>query len=181
MTSAHRADPEDRIQLTLTLQQASAVAEALDAFSRLGIGQIEELASLISQGVVPARDATTMKAHPATLDQCLAVERQLQDVKALLGYTRGSSLGVGNRGVCDAVHRAWEVKRVLDQALANYRDPSPSFRGVNYDGLIVRYTTDPVPTAVVGSATAIATGDAPGNASDAEHPVSNLRPRPHQA
>jgi hypothetical protein len=48
-----------------------------------------------------------------------------------------------------AGRRAYEVSRVLDKVLAEYREPNPSFRGVDYDGLRMRYTQDAMPEVVL--------------------------------
>lgn len=42
-----------------------------------------------------------------------------------------------------------KIQITISAALANHRDPNPTFRGVNYDGLCLRYTKDVLPEAVV--------------------------------
>lgn len=69
--------------------------------------------------------------------------------RGALGYPANGSYSIGNARLDGRVQRAYEVKKVLQKALAEHRDPNPSFRGVDYDGLIIRYTQDPVPLAAV--------------------------------
>lgn len=66
-----------------------------------------------------------------------------------LGFLPGESYGVGNRAVSDKAHRAYELEKVVKKALAMHNNPTPTFRGVDYDGLIVRYTDDPAPECVI--------------------------------
>ena len=67
-------------------------------------------------------------------------------IKSSLRFQQNGSNGIGHPHVAPSTHRAWDVRKVLEKALAEHRNPNPTFRGVNYDGLIVRYTQDPEPT-----------------------------------
>lgn len=42
-----------------------------------------------------------------------------------------------------AAVRAWEIKKAMERALSMHRDPNPAFPTVDYDGRVVRYTSDP--------------------------------------
>lgn len=46
-------------------------------------------------------------------------------------------------------NRCYEIMKVVQKAVAEDRNPNPSFKGVDYDGLTVRYTDDPVPEAAI--------------------------------
>lgn len=137
------------VHLTLTLEQAAALSSALDAYVRLGLGQLEEIANLVRVGVIAPRVADGVGRRVASVEVCERVEALAHAMKFELGHPRNGSFGVGHPHVPLEGSRAYEVKKVLDQALAEHRDPSPKFRGVNYDGLLVRYTQDPEPVAVV--------------------------------
>lgn len=141
---------ESRLLLELTLEQAAALAQATDLYARLCIGQLEELEMLIREGTIPCADTRgSQDRTAATMDQCSEILALLKQVKAVLGYHPNGSHGIGHAHVHVTGTRAYEIKKVVDRALAEHRDPNPSFRGVNYDGLICRYTTDPAPLARV--------------------------------
>ena len=135
-----------RVHFDLTVDQAAAVDLALDAYTRLCIGQLEEVASLIRQGVIPlareGRDDRTT-ASCAVADE---VEALMNQAKALLGYPSNGSNGIGHQHVHISGRRAYEAHKVLAKELAHHRDSEPSiWKGVAYDGLGPRYTQDPAP------------------------------------
>lgn len=138
-----------KVILTLTPEQAVAVRDALDLYSRICIGQIEEIGQLVRFGTIPMRNPADMPREMADADRCDEIVRLLNDAKAILGYPISGSNGIGHPHVDASGHRAYEVKKVLAKALAEHRDPAPQFRGVDYDGLTVRYTQDPAPVAEV--------------------------------
>lgn len=70
-------------------------------------------------------------------------------MKEVLGLHRSSHLGIGHPHMAMSGRRSYEVKKVLAKTLAELRNPNPSFRSVDYDGLGPRYTSDPEPRAVV--------------------------------
>lgn len=135
-----------RLSLETNTDQAAAISAGLDAYTRLCIGQIEELGHLVRSGDIPMYSAEQgADRQVASVDICDQIDDLLGQIKRLLGYERGQSLGVGNRHVSLAARRSWEAKKVIDQVVANLRDPAPTFRGVNYEGLTLRYTQDPAP------------------------------------
>ena len=133
------------VTLTLpTIEQAHAVKAALDFYMRMGLGQFDELAHQVrcNEFKHTAKELTADE-----MDEFSALTQKLRD---FMGHEYGSSFGVGNRRVSITAHRCYEAYKVLAQALAVARDPSPTgFKGVDHDGLIVRYTQDPAPTARV--------------------------------
>lgn len=136
-----------KIHLELTVDQATAVSDALDVYSRLCIGQLEEVAKMVQDGRIKARGSKRqpdeyVEAENAVCEDVLAM---LDRAKSILGYSKGASMGIGNKSVSDTAARAWEVKKTMDKILAEIRNPNPVFRGVDYDGLVVRYTNDPNP------------------------------------
>lgn len=131
------------VTLTLpTIEQAHAVKAALDLYICMGLGQFNELANLVR------RDEFKHKTKELTADEMEEFSVLTQNLCDFMGHDNGASFGVGNRRVSATAHRCYEAYKVLDQALAVARDPSPTdFKGVDHDGLIVRYTQDPAPTA----------------------------------
>lgn len=123
-----------KLQLELTEQQAIAVSEALDIFSRLGMGQLEIISEAVRMGTIPS---------PSIGDdygKYKQVYHTISEIKELLGFPPGGSYGIHNRSVPVNSRRAYEVKKVIDKAVSENRDPNPKFRGVGYDGLTLRVT-----------------------------------------
>lgn len=142
------------VTLTMSVSRAQAVKSALELFSRLSIGQIESVTEMLRHGDIPRRgDSSSPRALP-TIDQIESIDALLMEAKSILGYSRGGSLWVGNPHVTEAGHLAWETYKELSRALAVHRNPAPSFRGVDYDGNLLRYTQEPLPVATVQEAAA---------------------------
>ncbi|NWF46054.1 hypothetical protein F3K02_12445 [Hydrogenophaga sp. D2P1] len=138
---------EHRVQLSLTPQQADAVTAALDLYSRVCTGQLEELSELVRKGIIPMLGPDRTGLAPS--DSAAIAEIHVRYLKRGLGFDPGVSLNIFNRDVHASGHRAYEVLKVLEKAVAEHRDPAPAFRSTRYDGLSVRCTNDPVPVAWV--------------------------------
>lgn len=142
--SGSRSGEEPFVHMRMTIDQARAVERALDAFMRLSIGQIEEVVNLVRMGYI-----TPQREDRLGMKELQIFDDLLIQAKAALGHAPGASLGIGNKNVSPLGARCYEVGKVLAKALAVHQDPSPQFRGVNYDGLTFRYTQDPEPMAWV--------------------------------
>lgn len=140
---------EKEIILRMTVEQAEATQRALDLFSRVCTGQLEELENLVIEGVIPLGRNATMPRAVAAADTCDQVRRALRDIKNTLDYPSKGSHGIAHPHVCIEGRRSYELLKVLSKALAENRNPNPTFRSVNYDGLGPRYTQDPAPVAFV--------------------------------
>lgn len=136
---------QTKIQIDLTPAQAEAVRDALDVYTRLCLGQLEEIANLVRGGIISGRGNAGDQL--SAVEACEAVELLLRQAKDVLGHPRNGSYGIGNPNVHLSGRRAYEVKKTLAKVIAVLRDPSPEFRGVDYDGLGPRYTSDPAPQA----------------------------------
>lgn len=139
----------EKVTLELSLEQAYAVRDALDCYSRLCIGQIEEVGELVRSGMIPLAASSERPRQMASPDQIDEAIKHLNQVKEVLGYPRNGSNGIGHAHVHASGCRAYETKKVLAQTLAYHREPAPAFKGVDYDGLGPRYTQDPAPIARV--------------------------------
>lgn len=126
----------------MSLEQAQACSNALDLYARICMGQIEEVAQMVAMGRIKPNCDTGAIASPGQCDQ---IRGLTASIKAVLGLSSGQHHGIGSKLAGDSAHRAWEVMKVMDKAMAMHRNPSPDFRGVNYDGLLVRYTQDKEP------------------------------------
>ena len=133
----------DSAEISVPIDMAYRISAAFDFFTRLCLGQLHELAYFIRSGQIPSfefdRDYAKMER----------ASDLVEGLRETLGFLHGESFGIGNKRVYPLGHHAWEIKKVMDKALAYYRDPNPSFKGVNYDGLILKYTQDPDPVAVI--------------------------------
>lgn len=148
------ADPAPVVHLTLTLEQATALSAAAECYARLCIGQFEELSNLVRHGMIPwfgGARGIEMTREIASAEEADQIESLAAAMKQTLGYPVNGSHGIGHTHNDITATRAWEIRKVLDKALAEHRDPNPRFRGVNYDGLTVRYTDDPAPIVQVVS------------------------------
>lgn len=140
---------DTRFHLTLTDGQAQAVIDALELYTRLGLGQIDYVAELLRFGTLSAfrADASHGEKEIAQPGEINDIEEMLNQIKGILGYPRNSSHSIGHPDNHISVTRSYEIKKVLQKVVAEARDPNPTMKGVNYDGLIVRYTKDPAPQA----------------------------------
>ncbi len=139
--------------ITLTLPasaQARAVKDALDTYTRLAIGQIDVVTQLVRFGAIPV-GGKQGERQVASVEQIERVEALVNEIKAVLGYSVGGSNGIGHRHVDASGHRAYEAMKALAKAIAIEANPNPGFRGVDYDGITVRYTADPEPVATAAA------------------------------
>ena len=142
---------KQRVVLEMSLEHANALAVAAEAFSRIGIGQLQHIAELVRFGTIPLQRDSGTERVTAEVEDAERIEELMSVAKGILGYPRNGSNGIGHRHVSKDVHRAWEVHKVLRKALAVHRNPSPDFAGVDYDGLSLRYSSEEAPVAVVRS------------------------------
>lgn len=141
---------EPAVQLTVKPVQAEAIIASLDAYTRLCLGQLEEVANLVRHGVIPMAQLNAKgERQLAPAEVCEQIGVLMDQAKALLGYPRSGCHGIGHPHVAVSGKRAYEVEKVLAKVVSEQRDPNPKFRGVNYDGLGPRFTTDPAPVATV--------------------------------
>lgn len=128
----------EAIAVTLPGSAIPTLSQALDFYSRLGIGQIEEI------GACARMMAEISDSFQTSVD---SLYDQLYALKGWLGHPRNGSLGILHPSLGQNVRCSWDLKKVCDQTYALTRDAierehgvfdARSFRGVNYDGLIVR-------------------------------------------
>lgn len=142
-----------KIVLELTLNQSNAICDGLDAYARLCIGQLDEVSNLVRTGVIPMAQLNSSNPRvQASVEICDRIESLMNEAKIALGYSVNGSHGIGHQHVHITGRRAYEVNKVLSKVAAESRDPNPQFKGVNYDGLGPRYTTDPAPLAYIKEA-----------------------------
>jgi hypothetical protein len=139
-------DVTPTVVLKMTVTQAQAVVDSLDLYTRLSMGQVNELAAKFASGEfkIKATDRSD-RGRIASDAELLDIRDHCWDLKTALGHYENSSFSIGNRAVSDTAHRAYELTKTIEKALAEFSDPAPSFKRTQYDGLTVRYTNDPAP------------------------------------
>ena len=136
------------VTLKMNVEQAHAIVSLLDLAVRINMCQFGEFEQWARMGIIKHRDGRELN-----YDELETLEGTLRYVASIFGFPSNANFGIGSPHVGKDAHRGYEVKKVLDKALAVHRDPNPKgLRGVNYDGLIVRYTNDPAPTATITGA-----------------------------
>lgn len=142
-----------KVCIEVTLDQAQALSEACDLYTRMGLGQMGEISELVRSGMIPMHVKSPTGSYGERVlppvEVCEQVDALVRQIQEVLGFAPGASRGVGHPHNPVQTTRAYEIKKVLDKVIAEERNPSPQFRGVNYDGLGPRYTTDPAPRAWV--------------------------------
>lgn len=135
---------EPTVVLETTIPQARVIGDALDLYSRMAMGQMAEIATLVSMGVIQVRDDRAPDCRrPATMDEADLVSDLCGKLATALGHGTGSHFGIGRSG--HAGRTAYEVQKALDKAIADHERPGG--RTVQHDGVTVRYTTHPEPRA----------------------------------
>lgn len=133
----------EKVQITLTAEQADVVKKALDLYTRMSLGQMHVIDEMVRQQEIPANpNKPEIQARQARYDE---ISHYCKGIKAALGFNHGESLGIGHRHVPLAGLRAYEVRAVLAKTLAE-KLTSPHY-SLDRDGLILRYTQDEAPTA----------------------------------
>lgn len=103
--------------LEMTRQQADVVCKALDLFSRVLIGQLEEIESVC-----------TFNGIPGDMD---ALQQALNEAKHALGHPSNGSWGIYNENVPDRARIAWDIQKVIRHAIAYHEHPEGGM-GVNF-------------------------------------------------
>lgn len=133
------------VTIECTADQAAALARMLDLATRIHLCQFGEIEYLARTGEIKHRSGRKLSS-----DETGELSHLLELVSSQFGFPSNANFGVGSPHVSKDSHRGYEVKKVLQKALAEHLDPNPKgLRGVDYDGLTVRYTDDPAPVAAV--------------------------------
>lgn len=138
-----------RVILDLSIDQASAVKEALDLYTRVCMGQLDAIEMLVRDGTVPVRSEGERTV--AGMDKSEDVMALLKSIKQVLGYQSNGSMGIGHQHMHIHGRRSYELYKSLSKTIATHVRPNPDFRGVDYDGLSVRYTAETAPKTYIAS------------------------------
>lgn len=135
---------QPKVLVELTIEHAEAVASLLDLATRIEMGQIEEISSLMREGRIVVRAGSD--ASPATGDESDAADEVCASLKNLLGHPRSGSFGIGSPHVPAEAKRGYEAMKAIQQALHMHLRPDVR-HDVRRDGVTVRYAAGEVPTA----------------------------------
>ena len=101
----------NRYTLTCSAEQAALLVRALDLYSRIGIGQFEEILNVY--------DAQHTMEVSLRQDARLAIN----EAKALAGHPDSGSYGIHSPEVRDEFRAAFDLQRVIRHRLAFDRKP----------------------------------------------------------
>ena len=135
-----------QVTITVSVEQAKAMNLALDFYSRVCVGQFDEIEKVIRFGVIPRGGLQSSDERQiASIQDCDSIKNHIKALKAVLGYAVNGSNGIGHKHVHSSARRAYEVEKIIAKCLIEDACPNPNFKGVDYDGLLARYTNDPMP------------------------------------
>lgn len=131
----------------MSIEHAEALGSLLDLATRIHMGQVSEILSMVETGTLQVRDdrEPTFK-RKATQDESDSIEDVIVDLRRALGHTSGSHFGIGH--VSPEAKRGYEAMKAVKRALHLHLRPDVRPH-VDADGVTVRYDRGPVPTASV--------------------------------
>lgn len=120
------------VTITCSVEQAQAIAEALEVYMRLGIGQMGIVAELVRDGTIPMAAPSNEPRREAPLAICNEITALMATVKSKLGHSYGASNPISHRHTALPVSRAYQVMKHIRHALVWHRKPEGGF-GVYFD------------------------------------------------
>lgn len=126
---ASRSEPAYELA-NLSEIQARTMVDALDLFSRIQIGQLEEILSMARMGSIPHRDDQDVSARIEEIEEA---EPLLHEVKRLLtGHSPNASFGIFGEKTPESARVAYEIQRAIRHRLAWDRQPKGGM-GVDFN------------------------------------------------
>lgn len=111
--------PRKKVHLEMTEETAGCVYDALELYSRLGIGQFGPLLELARMGTLKHANG-----NEVSNDQLDEAEEHLKRFKqSLIGMASNASFGIYSPHVSPAVKQAWAVSKSIRHRLAWDRAP----------------------------------------------------------
>lgn len=115
-------------RLVMSTATASAVQQALEMFSRVGIGQIDEIVSQARFSGIRHADGTALSHEELDKAEQLGIALKFH----LLGWPSNASFGIYSPHVHPSVLTAWALQRAIRHRMAWDRQPQGSM-GVHHD------------------------------------------------
>jgi len=123
-----KTSSEPTLQLTLPASTAHIVVDALDLYSRVGLGQLDEISSLARFGLLTNAAGETPSED--ALDEADAYLKQTK--RALFGFESNASHGIFSSKVNERFRTAWAVLKAIRHRLAWDRTPAGGIQ-VSFD------------------------------------------------
>lgn len=130
--------PPKEYLLKINERQAQLLVDVCDLYSRIGIGQIEEIVNLARHGMLKHKNGKT-----ADYENLNVADHMIRQVKLFLfGLESNANYGIHNETISDMYRVAWDLQQVIRQRLAWDRRGNPqkrewgeelSMMGVHYD------------------------------------------------
>lgn len=130
MTDVTRSKPDEGkpVQITLPATTAQIVVDALDLYSRVGLGQFDEITSLARFGLLK-----NAKGESPSDDDIEEAEVHLKQAKrTLFGFEPSASHGIFSPKLNSRFKDAWTVLKAVRHRLAWDRNPEGGIQ-VSYD------------------------------------------------
>lgn len=135
-----------KLTIELSELQLDAVLDALEMYSRIGIGQLEYIAE---QSAVIACKEKPMEMN-YTNPKWITFQKKLNECKALFGWNSSSHAGIYSANVSADVKRAWIVYKSIKHARAWMRKPDGGWH-LDFDEPL-RNSTESMPRVKIESA-----------------------------
>jgi hypothetical protein len=107
--------------LTMSAKHAEILVRALDLYSRIGIGQFEEVARVYET------------SEDLTFEQEEDLKACLVNAKVAVGHPKNGSYGIHNAVVSDKFRAAWDLQQVVRHRMAYDARPEGNPMSVHFD------------------------------------------------
>ena len=130
-----------KIQITLTSHQAGVLNDALDLYSRIHLGQLQEIIYMLGTYNICNKEKLS-----DIDDKYLQLEEAITQAKSIMGFTSGASYGIHSLEVHDNARVAYDTLQIITQLLAyNQRNLDPKVDKRSQDMIYLQYD-DPFQT-----------------------------------
>ena len=113
-----------KYNLTITEEQARTLISALDLYSRIGMGQFEEVEMIYRYD---SRKSVNYDGEETVEYDGDKFRELLKECKKLLGHHSNGSYGIYSHQVPDSFRVAWDLKKVIRHRLAWDRRPEGGY------------------------------------------------------
>jgi len=127
-TAPSKSNSEPVLQVTMPATTAQVVVDALDLYSRVGLGQLDEITAMARFGML-ANAKGEAPSEDALADAEIYIN---QAKKALFGFESSASHGIFSEKINDRFRVAWGVLKAIRHRLAWDRTPGGGIQ-VSFD------------------------------------------------